>query len=323
MICITPINHVRNLDMALNNDHNFRTSPTNADRPPPADHAILLLTKAFRFTIQANDIQELTAINESYIQSLQSNLEFLLYDRSVLRAIRQIALNILNSQVATSTPLPTSPTNGQVPAPPVPLPTASFKPPKLVTDNWSGLSYDFYPWLSSVLNGFTLTRCDDPAKLVLTLQAIPLNKRGSFNTITDWTNFKARLIEEFGSIDIFGHNVNQMFYLLPRYKSVQEVAEDLAPKIKTLLANLEIIQQFHDVEDLHNVAITLNLVPNVMRSLPMEVMSSFNDQFLDFRSKDPAKVRFPATFKFLAQLVNKLEKNYRSNPTLFDRNFPQ
>ena len=77
------------------------------------------------------------------------------------------------------------------------------------------------------------------------------------------------------------------------------------------------------MEDLHNVAITLNLVPNVMRSLPMEVMSSFNDQFLDFRSKDPAKVRFPATFKFLAQLVNKLEKNYRSNPTLFDRNFPQ
>ena len=57
-----------------------------------------------------------------------------------------------------------------------------------------------------------------------------------------------------------------------------------------------------------------------MRSLPMEVMSSFNDQFMDFRSKDPANVRSPATFKFLAQYVNKLEKNYRSNPTIFDRN---
>ena len=63
----------------------------------------------------------------------------------------------------------------------------------------------------------------------------------------------------------------------PRYESVQEVAEDLSPKIKTLLANLEIIQQFHILEDLHNVALTPNLVQNVMRSLPMKVMSSFNN----------------------------------------------
>ena len=92
-------------------------------------------------------------------------------------------------------------------------------------------------------------------------------------------------------------------------------------EIQPGLANLEIIQQFHNVEDLNNVALTPNLVQNVMRSLPMEVMSSFNDQFMEFRSKDPANVRSLATFKFLAQYVNKLEKNYRSNPTLFDRNF--
>ena len=58
-----------------------------------------------------------------------------------------------------------------------------------------------------------------------------------------------------------------------------------------------------------------------MKSLPMEVMSSFNNQFMDFKSKDPAKVRSPAMFKFLVQYVYKLEKNYRSNPTLFNRNF--
>ena len=120
-------------------------------------------------------------------------------------------MNMLNSHITTSTPLP----NGQVPAPPVPPLSASFKLPKLVTDNWSRLSYDFYPWLSSVLNGYTLTRCDDPAKLVLTLQAIPLNKRGSFNTITNCNSLKTRLIEEFGSIVIFGRDVNQIFYFLP------------------------------------------------------------------------------------------------------------
>ena len=238
------------------------------------------------------------------------NLEFLVYDCSKVHDIREIAMNILNSHDVTSTPVHASPPNGQAPATPVPPPSASFKPPKLVTDNWSGLSYDFYPWLSSVLNWFTLTRSNNPAKLLLTLQAIPLNKRGSFNSINDWTNFKARLIEEFGSIDIFGLDVNQIFDLLPRYESIQEVAKDLAPKIKTLLANLEIIQQFHDLEDLHNVAITPNLVQNIMRNLPMKVMSSFNNQLMDFRSKDPANVRSPATFKFLSQYVKKLEKNY-------------
>ena len=130
-------------------------------------------------------MDELKPLNESYLQSMKSNPEFRLYDRSELLATRQIALDILNSHIATSIPSPESPPNGQVPAVPVPPPSASFKPPKLVTDNWSGLSYDFYPWVSSVLKGFTLTRCDDPAKLLLTLQAIPLNKKGSFNSINN------------------------------------------------------------------------------------------------------------------------------------------
>ena len=55
-----------------------------------------------------------------------------------------------------------------------------------------------------------------------------------------------------------------------------------------------------------------------MRSLPMEVRSSFNDQYMEFRIKDHANVRPPGTFLFLAQYVIKLEKNYQSNPSLFD-----
>ena len=149
---------------------------------------------------------------------------------------------------------------------PAPPPSASFQPPKLVTDDWSGQSYEFYPWLSSVLNGFSLTRCDDPTKLALTLQEIRLNKRGSFNNINDWTNFKTRLIEEFSSIEIFGHVVNQIFDLLSCYELVQEIAEDLAPKIKTLQANLEIIQQFHNMEDLHSVSLTQRLIQTIMTS---------------------------------------------------------
>ena len=259
MICSTLINHVCNLDMALNSDHASQTSLITAACPLPTSHAILFLTFAFQLAIQKNNTEE---INHLYNQNLKSNLDFILYDRSDLGATQQIAMNLLNSHIATSTPLPNSPPNGWVPAHPAPPPSASFKAPKLFTDN----CYDFYPWLSSVQNSFTLTRCNDPAKLVLTLQAIPLNKRCFFNNITNWTSFKTRLIEEFGSIDIFGRDVNKIFYLFPCYESVQEVAEDLSPKIKTLLANLEIIQQFHEVEDLHNVALTLNLVQTSWRA---------------------------------------------------------
>ena len=134
--------------------------------------------------------------------------------------------------------------------------------------------------MSSILNGFNLTGCDDSVKLVLTLQALPL--KGPFVHITNWQDFKICLIEEFGSIDIFGRDVNQMFDLLPRYESVQEVAEDLSPKIKTLQANLKVIQQFHDLEDLHSVALTQNLVHNIIRSLLIEGRSAFNSEFSHF-----------------------------------------
>ena len=94
--------------MALNSNHAPQTSPTTTTCLPPIDHAILLHTAAF----QENDINELTSINHLYNQTLKSNLDFLLYDRSDLRATWQIAMNILNSHIAASTPLPTSPPKG-------------------------------------------------------------------------------------------------------------------------------------------------------------------------------------------------------------------
>ena len=109
-----------------------------------------------------------------------------------------------------------------------------------------------------------------------------------------------------------------MFNLLPRYESVQEVAEDLSHKNKTLQANLEIMQDFHDMEDLHSVALTQPLVQNIMKSLPLEVRPSFNDQFSKFRDQGPANAGPPATFFFLAKFVEKLEKNYRSTLYLYD-----
>ena len=75
---------------------------------------------------------------------------------------------------------------------------------------------DFYPWLSSVLNGFALTSCDDPGELYLTLHAIP------------WPNHQLGLLQGHINWRIwkywqFGREVNQLFDLLPRDESVQEV----------------------------------------------------------------------------------------------------
>ena len=61
---------------------------------------------------------------------------------------------------------------------------------------------------------------------------------------------------------------------------------------------------------LHGELLTINL--------PMEVRPSFNDQFSKFRKQCPDNVRPPATFLFLAQFVDELEKNYRSTPFFYD-----
>ena len=112
-------------------------------------------------------------------------------------------------------------------------------------------------------------------------QAIPLNKRGSLANIIDWPNYKAMLIE-FGSIDIFGREVKGVFKHLFSYKSVQEVPEDLAPKIKTLQANLEVVKQFHNADNLYNVALTPALNQYSMKCFPIEVRPSFDEKYMEF-----------------------------------------
>ena len=86
--------------------------------------------------------------------------------------------------------------------------------------------------------------------------------------------------------------------------------------VKTLQANLNIMENFRNKENLLSVAITQSLVQNIMKSLPMEVRPSFNKQFSKFRKQCPDNVQPPATFSFLAQFVDELEKNYRSTPFL-------
>ena len=70
-------------------------------------------------------------------------------------------------------------------------------------------------------------------------QAMPLDKTPQFNNISE-TNFMKKLITKFGGIPIFACKVNSVFNLIPVYKSVQELAEDLAIKIKNLESSLNV-----------------------------------------------------------------------------------
>ena len=159
-----------------------------------------------------------------------------------------------------------SPPNGFTSTYPNPSPYAHFKAPKIDVQKWSGKINEFYTWLYNTLNGFKLADCPDQVKLKLTLEAIPMDKQCLLNDVTEWDLFKVRLIEEFGSIDVYGRDINQDFALLPRFESVQECAETLTPKIKKLQSNLKIMQQFFNLDDLHSVTLTQQLVQNIMRS---------------------------------------------------------
>ena len=278
--CPTPTNHVRDLTEEMGIDDPMPNLPTSSGLPPPPNHAILILTHAFKTAIKENPIHILKGLSKQFLHQVDTNLEFFMYDHSAPEACYQTANDIINSHSTTTADPPN----------PIQQPCASFKPPKLDTPAWSGKPGDSYHWLSTILNGFILTQAEDNVKVALTQNAIPLTKRVPFNNIIEWPTFKVKLIEEFGSIDIFGRDVNQTFNLLLHYESVQEVAEDLSPKIKTLQANLEIIQNFHNREDLHSVALTQPPVQNIKKSLPSEVRPSFKDQFSKFRKQCPANV---------------------------------
>ena len=128
MICSTPNNHIRNLNVALNGSNAI---PTIANCPhPPINHHILTLTAMFKDAIQGmNDIFELATANNQYTQAMNSNPDFSLYDRSNLPAVHKIAMQILNSHTAASIPLPASPPKSLIHTQTTQPPSASFKPP--------------------------------------------------------------------------------------------------------------------------------------------------------------------------------------------------
>ena len=149
------------------------------------------------------------------------------------------------------------------------------------------------------------------------IRAMPLEKTPQFTNITNWTNFREKLISEFGSIPILAPQAHAVFNLLPVYESVQEVAKDLSPKIKNQQSIIECVQEYHPRGILYNPVLTPDLNSNIIRSLPMELRITFNDKYTTFINLDPDNICSPAVFKFLNQCVENLNNSYKTNPMLF------
>ena len=88
-----------------------------------------------------------------------------------------------------------------------------MKLPKRQPIKCSGASYNFYPFLSSC-SRLINQDCDgynDSTNIQLILRCMPDDKRSAFLHIDDWKEFKNKLIDDFGHIEVFLRKVHKQF----------------------------------------------------------------------------------------------------------------
>ena len=90
--------------------------------------------------------------------------------------------------------------------------------------------------------------------------------------------------------------MHEVFKLLPACESVQEIAEDLAPKIKNLESLLKSVKEYHPIEFLYNTVLMPDLNSNIIRSLPAELRLSLNYEYAAFIKLNADKIQSPAVF---------------------------
>ena len=103
MICPTPTSHVRNLNEETGTDDFIPNPSTSYGLPPSPNHAILILTNAFKIAIKENRIHILKGLSKQFFHQFDTNLEFFIYDHSDLEACYQTANDIINSHTTITT----------------------------------------------------------------------------------------------------------------------------------------------------------------------------------------------------------------------------
>ena len=147
---------------------------------------------------------------------------------------------------------------------------------------------------------------------------MPLDKTPQFNNISDWAIFKKKLISEFGGIPIFTSKAHSIFNLIPVHESVQELAEDLAPKIKNLESIIECMEEYDSIETLYNTVLTPDLNINIYQESPYQAPYLLQQQIhCDHQPGCRQQYLQPCGVQISQPVHGKSEHGYKVNPMLF------
>ena len=156
------------------------------------------LVDRFQEAIDSNDISGIKLVLDQPILTGTTCTDFLKYNRTELTSLKITAEKIVASTIQPPpTPIAQQPQQHHQPQ------TFGLKTPRMETPTWNGDRYSFYSWLSSCSKSFDQSNCNNIAITQLMLQAMPLDKKSSFNHIDGWEEFKSKLLNKFGNLEVF------------------------------------------------------------------------------------------------------------------------
>ena len=164
--------------------HVWDLSNSKAPAPPAApDHILSIFTEHFHLALLDNDMEDIQGLIKQCSLCVSTCLDYLKYDRTDL--INPVKAT--HKLTAPQTQPPPAPAAQSLPHLTNPQ-TVSMKLPKAEPQKWSGLRYEFYPWILSCSKLFDRTNCDNAAMTQLMLQVMPME-------------FKNKLICDFGNTE--------------------------------------------------------------------------------------------------------------------------
>ena len=113
-------------------------------------------------------------------------------------------------------------------------------------------------------------------KTQLMFQGLPIDKRSSFLHVDNWNEFKGKLVDEFGSIEIFRHKALKLFTQLDQpLQNRNELTNVLAPRINGLKSTIKCVADFYDHTILYSITLSSALVDTIIQCIPVSVRPTF------------------------------------------------
>ena len=118
--------------------------------------------------------------------------------------------------------------------------------------------------------------CSNIARTQLMFQGLLLDKRSSFVHVDNWDEFKGKLVDEFGSIEVFRCEALKLFTQLNQpLQNVKEFTNVLAPRINGLKSTIKCVADFLDHTVLYNITLFSALIDIIIQCIPVSVHPTF------------------------------------------------